>query len=160
MQQKNFFEDPKGVLEEIQRQRQLQQQQQQQQLEQTQQLSTLTATTSPMQPTASASTTPSPLAYPSTTSLSSDTQQQQQPSTAAAVSSRRPKPGILRLDVTKPRRSSGGSVEFRNQPQMHGAVSFFMPLLLLSFYSLFYSIFLFDLLTHSFFIHCFLYIPS
>lgn len=26
---------------------------------------------------------------------------------------RRPKPGILRLDISKPRRSSGGSVDFR-----------------------------------------------
>lgn len=32
---------------------------------------------------------------------------------AAAVEPRRPKPGILRLDISKPRRSSGGSVDFR-----------------------------------------------
>lgn len=31
--------------------------------------------------------------------------------------------GILRLDITKPRRSSGGSVEFRNQPELLGEVS-------------------------------------
>ncbi|XP_030385870.1 uncharacterized protein LOC115632762 [Scaptodrosophila lebanonensis] len=34
-------------------------------------------------------------------------------STPAAVP-RRPKPGILRLDINKPRRSSGGSVDFRS----------------------------------------------
>lgn len=28
--------------------------------------------------------------------------------------------GILRLDITKPRRSSGGSVEFRTQPELLG----------------------------------------
>lgn len=32
------------------------------------------------------------------------------------------KPGILRLDISKPRRSSGGSVEFRAQPEMLGEV--------------------------------------
>lgn len=31
-----------------------------------------------------------------------------------------PKPGILRLDINKPRRSSGGSVEFRMQPELLG----------------------------------------
>lgn len=31
--------------------------------------------------------------------------------------------GILRLDIGKPRRSSGGSVEFRNQPELLGEVS-------------------------------------
>ncbi|BFF97175.1 uncharacterized protein DMAD_05642 [Drosophila madeirensis] len=31
----------------------------------------------------------------------------------AAASRQRPKPGILRLDIGKPRRSSGGSVDFR-----------------------------------------------
>ncbi|KAH8375568.1 hypothetical protein KR200_006146 [Drosophila serrata] len=30
-----------------------------------------------------------------------------------AIAPRRPKPGILRLDIGKPRRSSGGSVDFR-----------------------------------------------
>jgi len=30
-----------------------------------------------------------------------------------AAAPRRPKPGILRLDIGKPRRSSGGSVDFR-----------------------------------------------
>lgn len=30
------------------------------------------------------------------------------------------KPGILRLDINKPRRSSGSSVEFRNQPELLG----------------------------------------
>ncbi|TDG52527.1 hypothetical protein AWZ03_000760 [Drosophila navojoa] len=30
-----------------------------------------------------------------------------------AAEPRRPKPGILRLDISKPRRSSGGSVDFR-----------------------------------------------
>ncbi|EDW18457.1 uncharacterized protein Dmoj_GI13247 [Drosophila mojavensis] len=30
-----------------------------------------------------------------------------------AAQPRRPKPGILRLDISKPRRSSGGSVDFR-----------------------------------------------
>lgn len=36
----------------------------------------------------------------------------------------RPTPsGILRLDIGKPRRSSGGSVEFRNQPELLGEVS-------------------------------------
>lgn len=30
------------------------------------------------------------------------------------------KPGILRLDINKPRRSSGGSVEFRSQPELLG----------------------------------------
>lgn len=147
MKHQNFFEDPKGVLEEIQRQRQrqLQQEQQQQQrqrqqqlaqqAEQTHHLSTFTATTSSMQSTVSASTTPpSPLAYPSTSSLSSDAQQP-----LGAANTRRLKPGILRLDVTKPRRSSGGSVEFRNQPQMHGAVSFplFLPLVFFFFYFVF-----------------------
>lgn len=36
-----------------------------------------------------------------------------------------PKPGILRLDIhkDKPRRSSGGSVEFRNQPELQREVS-------------------------------------
>ncbi|KAH8242363.1 hypothetical protein KR032_003340, partial [Drosophila birchii] len=29
------------------------------------------------------------------------------------IAPRRPKPGILRLDIGKPRRSSGGSVDFR-----------------------------------------------
>lgn len=32
------------------------------------------------------------------------------------------KPGILRLDISKPRRSSGGSVEFRSQPELLGEV--------------------------------------
>lgn len=30
--------------------------------------------------------------------------------------------GILRLDINKPRRSSGGSVEFRCQPELMGEV--------------------------------------
>lgn len=36
-----------------------------------------------------------------------------------------PKPGILRLDIDKdkPRRSSGGSVEFRKQPELQREVS-------------------------------------
>lgn len=33
--------------------------------------------------------------------------------------------GILRLDITKPRRSSGGSVEFRNEPELIGEVCCF-----------------------------------
>lgn len=39
-----------------------------------------------------------------------------------SLGERRPA-GILRLDMNKPRRSSGGSVEFRAQPQMLGEVS-------------------------------------
>ncbi|CAD7082202.1 unnamed protein product [Hermetia illucens] len=35
---------------------------------------------------------------------------------------RRVKPGILRLDISKPRRSSGGSVEFKVQPELLGDV--------------------------------------
>lgn len=34
----------------------------------------------------------------------------------------RRKPGILRLDISKPRRSSGGSVEFRKEPEIMGEV--------------------------------------
>lgn len=36
------------------------------------------------------------------------------------------KPGILRLDINKPRRSSGGSVEFRNKPELLGEVCAFI----------------------------------
>lgn len=36
---------------------------------------------------------------------------------------KRDKPGILRLDIKKPRSSSGGSVEFRNQPELLGEVN-------------------------------------
>lgn len=36
--------------------------------------------------------------------------------------------GILRVDITKPRRSSGSSVEFRQQPEFLGLVSYFLPL--------------------------------
>lgn len=32
------------------------------------------------------------------------------------------KRGILRLDINKPRSSSGGSVEFRSQPELLGQV--------------------------------------
>lgn len=35
----------------------------------------------------------------------------------------RRKPGILRLDISKPRRSSGGSVEFRMEPEIMGEVT-------------------------------------
>lgn len=35
----------------------------------------------------------------------------------------RRKPGILRLDISKPRRSSGGSVEFRTEPEIMGEVT-------------------------------------
>lgn len=46
------------------------------------------------------------------------------PAIQALGERRRVRPaGILRLDVNKPRRSSGGSVEFRTQPQMLGEVS-------------------------------------
>lgn len=39
----------------------------------------------------------------------------------------RRKPGILRLDISKPRRSSGGSVEFRTVPEIMGEViSFYL----------------------------------
>ncbi|KAH8259507.1 hypothetical protein KR026_005708, partial [Drosophila bipectinata] len=34
--------------------------------------------------------------------------------TATTAPPRRPKPGILRLDIGKPRRSSGGSVDFHS----------------------------------------------
>lgn len=137
MKKQNFFEDPEGVLQEIQRQRQLQQEQQLAQQQQRQQcaqqiqfisqqthpLSTFTASTSMMAtpPSSSTATTistaPSPLACP----LNSELQQQ-----PPAVSTCRPKPGILRLDINKPRRSSGGSVECRNQPHMHGAAVSFL----------------------------------
>lgn len=167
MKKQNFFEDPKGVLQEIQQQtlqRQLQQQQQQQQPpqepqilpQQRRRLSTLTTPTTVMPASTSTpttiSTTPSPLAFPSSIEQQQQSplppQQQQQ----QAPLNRRPKPGILRLDMTKPRRSSGGSVEFRNQPQMHGTVSFFQ--LQLSFF-LFRKTFL----LHSIFIllHLFMY---
>lgn len=37
------------------------------------------------------------------------------------------KRGILRLDINKPRSSSGGSVEFRNQPELLGQVNVIFP---------------------------------
>lgn len=168
MKKQNFFEDPKGVLQEIQQQtlqRQLQQQQQQQPPQEPQilpqqrrRLSTLTTPTTVMPASTSTptttSTTPSPLAFPS--SIEQQHQQQSplppQQQQQQAPLNRRPKPGILRLDMTKHRRSSGGSVEFRNQPQMHGTVSFFQ--LQLSFF-LFRKTFL----LHSIFIllHLFMY---
>lgn len=42
-----------------------------------------------------------------------DTMRSTPAAAAAAIEPRRPKPGILRLDISKPRRSSGGSVDFR-----------------------------------------------
>lgn len=39
---------------------------------------------------------------------------------ATADDAKKNKPGILRLDINKPRRSSGGSVEFRSQPELLG----------------------------------------
>lgn len=143
MWRQNFFEDPQGVLQEIQQQaqhRNVQQQTAQENMPPPQPqprpiLTTFTVPShvlplSPSTPSIT-STTPSPQTYPSSTSLSSDQQQPTPASTqpppvaaAAAAVSRRPKPGILRLDMSKPRRSSGGSVEFRNQPQVHATVSF------------------------------------
>ncbi|XP_073840099.1 uncharacterized protein [Musca autumnalis] len=141
MKKKNFFEDPKGILEEIKRQPRLLQQQQQYQQQQDDQeqdmeqqqvpppqmlpqqrrrLSTFTASSmvQPLSSTSLATATPSPLAYPSTSSLGSSEPTIQQPIMTAM--NRRPKPGILRLDMSKPRRSSGGSVEFRMHPHMFG----------------------------------------
>uniref|UniRef100_A0A1A9ZKI9 Uncharacterized protein n=1 Tax=Glossina pallidipes TaxID=7398 RepID=A0A1A9ZKI9_GLOPL len=43
---------------------------------------------------------------------------------------RLPKSGILRLDITKPKRSSGGSVEFRSQPQWFASVLQFCCLIM------------------------------
>lgn len=41
-------------------------------------------------------------------------------STSEKVPVRRKPSGILRIDVGKPRRSSGGSVEFKFQPELLG----------------------------------------
>uniref|UniRef100_A0A1B0C663 Uncharacterized protein n=1 Tax=Glossina palpalis gambiensis TaxID=67801 RepID=A0A1B0C663_9MUSC len=45
------------------------------------------------------------------------------PNRDITVNKRLPKSGILRLDITKPKRSSGGSVEFRSQPQWFASPS-------------------------------------
>lgn len=42
------------------------------------------------------------------------------PSDTVSVKNKKPPSGILRIDVTKPRRSSGGSVEFKMQPELLG----------------------------------------
>uniref|UniRef100_A0A1A9UG08 Uncharacterized protein n=1 Tax=Glossina austeni TaxID=7395 RepID=A0A1A9UG08_GLOAU len=45
------------------------------------------------------------------------------PNRDITVNKRLPKSGILRLDITKPKRSSGGgSVEFRSQPQWFASI--------------------------------------
>lgn len=46
----------------------------------------------------------------------------------------KPKPGILRLDIAKPRRPSGGSVEFRMEPALLGDVRVFLILFLFRFF--------------------------
>lgn len=151
MKQQNFFDDPKGILEEIQQQSRLLQQRQQQPLQELQQhqqapppvppppqfmpqprrrLSTFTAPSIVQaSPSTPLTTIPSHLAYPSSSSLGSGGGGVEHPYQQQMLPlNRRPKPGILRLDVSKPRRSSGGSVEFRMHPHMFGAVSFLSTL--------------------------------
>ncbi|XP_075163206.1 transmembrane channel-like [Haematobia irritans] len=124
MKQQNFFDDPKGILEQIRNQPQQQNELQfptststsQMVPQQRRRLSTFTAPSMVQNsPSAPLTTTPLALGYPSTSSLGSDHQ------LPFGAMHRRPKPGILRLDMSKPRRSSGGSVEFRMQPHMFGA---------------------------------------